>query len=434
MKNKKVYVGLAVDLIHPGHINIIKQAERYGRVIIGLFTDSAIASYKRLPFMTFEQRKSVIENVKGVSKVVAQHTLDYTHNLENIRPDYVIHGDDWKEGYLESTRKQVIDVLSEWGGKLIEVPYTKGLSSDGLEKIVNSLGTTPNIRLATLRRLLYAKRLIRVNEVHNGLSGLITEKASMDRGGKLVEFDAMWSSSLTDSTAKGKPDIEAVDMTSRMSSVNDIFDVTTKPMIFDADTGGKIEHFVFTVRSLERLGISAVVIEDKIGLKKNSLFGNDVTQTQDSIENFQNKIREGKSAQVTDDFMIISRIESLILDAGMEDAINRAKAYIEAGSDIIMIHSRQKKPDEIFEFCDKYHCLKRTVPLMVVPSSFNSVTEEEWERKNVSIVCYANHMLRSAYPAMLSVAESILEHGRSLECSDDCLSIKEILELIPGTK
>ena len=431
---KTVYVGMSADLVHPGHINILKEASKLGEVVVGLLTDHAIASYKRLPYMKYEQRKEVIENIKGISDVISQNALDYRENLNKLKPDFVVHGDDWQNGIQRETRQQVIDTLNLWGGKLIEIPYTEGISSTQLNESVKEVGTTPNVRLGMLRRLLHAKPLIRVNEVHHGLSGLITEKIKVERDNKQVEFDVMWSSSLTDSSAKGKPDIEAVDMTSRMVSVNDIFEVTTKPMIFDADTGGKVEHFAFTVRSLERLGVSAVVIEDKIGLKKNSLFGNDVKQHQDSIENFQHKIQEGKAAQVTDDFMIIARIESLILDAGMEDALNRAKAYIEAGADIIMIHSRHKEAEEIFEFCEKYHKIARRVPLMVVPTSFNSITEKEWEERGVNIVCYANHMLRSSYPAMLKVAESILKHGRSLEASDDCLSIKEILELIPGTK
>jgi len=431
---KKVYVGMSADLIHPGHMNILKEAAKLGSVTVGLLTDSAIASYKRMPHMNYEQRKIVVENIKGVDKVIPQKTLDYRDSLEQIKPDYVVHGDDWKEGVQKKTRQQVIDKLKEFGGKLIEISYTQGISSTQLVEAEKEVGTTPNIRLSMLRRLLNAKSLIRVNEVHHGLSGLITEKTSVERNGKNVSFDAMWSSSLTDSTAKGKPDIEAVDMTSRMQSVNDIFDVTTLPMIFDADTGGKIEHFRFTVKSLERLGVSAVVIEDKVGLKKNSLFGNDVKQQQDSIENFQAKINAGKESQVTDDFMVISRIESLILDAGMQDALDRSQAYIEAGTDVIMIHSRMKEPDEIFEFCDKYHKLSKIVPLKVVPSSFNGVTEDEWVDRGVNIVTYANHMLRSSYPAMLRVAESILKHGRSLEASPECLSIKEILELIPGTK
>ena len=431
---KEVYVGMSADLIHPGHINLLKESAKLGNITIGLLTDKAIASYKRLPYMNYDQRKEVIDNIKGVVKVIPQDTLDYSDNLRLIKPDIVVHGDDWKEGSQKSTRQQVIDVLNEWGGELIEVPYTQGISSTKLTAAIKEIGTTPNIRLNSLRRLLHAKPLIRVNEVHNGLSGLITEKTKVQKNNQIVEFDGMWSSSLTDSTAKGKPDIEAIDMTSRMMSVNDIFDVTTKPMIFDGDTGGKLEHFVFTVKSLERLGVSAVVIEDKIGLKKNSLFGNDVAQTQDSIESFQNKIRIGKDAQVTDDFMIIARIESLILEMGMKDAIDRAKAYIEAGTDAVMIHSKLKDPNEIFEFCEKYKSFEKNVPLMVVPSSFNSVTEKEWIDKGVSIVCYANQMLRSAYPAMLRVATSILEHGRSLECEDSCLPINEILELIPGTK
>ena len=428
---KKVYVAMSVDLIHSGHINIIKKAAELGDVVVGLLTDSAIASYKRLPFLPYESRKLIIEEIKGVNKVIPQTTHEYTKNLLELRPDFVVHGDDWIEGPQKSIRKKVIETLKEWDGKLIEVPYTKNISSSSIANSLLNIGTTPNTRLSLLKRLLSVKSLIRLNEVHNGLSGLITEKTRITMNDKVEEFDAMWSSSLTDSTAKGKPDIEAIDMTSRMSTVNDIFEVTTKPMVFDADTGGKIEHFEFTVRSLERLGVSAVVIEDKIGLKKNSLLGNEVLQKQDTIKNFSQKITSGKKSQVTNDFMIIARIESLILQAGMTDALDRTKAYIEAGADGIMIHSNKKEADEIFEFCDKY---KYDIPLMVVPSSFNHVSEDEWEKRGVNIVCYANQMLRSAYPAMLETAKSILKHKRSLESSDKCISLDYILNLIPGTK
>ena len=431
---KKVYVAMSVDLIHEGHINIIKEASKLGELTVGLLTDKAIASYKRLPYMPYENRMAIISEIKGVHNVIPQTTHDYTENLIKLKPEYVLHGDDWKEGSQKTVRDNVINTLKEWGGELIEIPYTKNISSTVLNKSLKEIGTTPNIRLSLLRRLLKAKPLIKLNEAHNGLTGLITEKTKVNINGMEIEFDAMWSSSLTDSTAKGKPDIEAIDMTSRITTVNDIFEVTTKPMIFDADTGGKIEHFSFTVKSLERLGVSAVVIEDKIGLKKNSLFGNDVKQTQDSVENFQRKISEGKKSQVTEDFMIIARVESLILQAGMDDALFRSKKYIEAGADAIMIHSKHKDPAEIFEFCEKYQLLKNKVPIMVVPSSFNSVGEDEWQKRGVNIVCYANHMLRSAYPAMLEVAKSILINKRSLEASDKCISINDILNLIPGTK
>lgn len=431
--SKKVYLALSADLLHHGHMNVLSKAASLGEITIGLMTDEAIAKYKRLPNLTYQQREIVVRGLKGVKDIIPQKTMDYTDNLKKLKPDYVVHGDDWKNGIQKQQRKKVIEVLKEWNGELIEIPYTVGISSSELEESILEVGTTPTIRLKRLRRLLEAKKLITVNEVHNGLSGLITEKTSIKRNDRIVEFDAMWSSSLTDSTAKGMPDIEAVDITSRINSVNQIFEVTTKPMIFDGDTGGKIEIFQFTVRSLERLGISAVVIEDKIGLKKNSLLGNEVPQQQDDIKNFQEKIIAGKKAQVTDDFMIIARIESLILEAGMKDALKRAKAYINAGADAIMIHSREKSPDEIFEFCKKYQEISKNTPLMVVPSSFNEVTEEEWEERGVNIVCYANHMLRSAYPAMVSVAESILLNGRSKDCDDSCMPIKEILNLIPGT-
>lgn len=432
--SKTVYVGMSADLVHPGHLNVIKKAAELGEVTVGLLTDRAIASYKRLPYMTFEQRKAVVESLKGVSRVVPQETLDYVPNLRTYKPDYVVHGDDWREGVQRKVRERVIETLAEWGGELVEVPYTEGISSTQLNKALKEIGTTPDIRRRKLRRLLEAKPLVRLIEAHNGLTGLIVENTSVntERGPK--EFDGMWASSLTESTVKGKPDIEAVDVTARTQILHDILEVTTKPIVYDADTGGKPEHFQFTVRTLERLGVSALVIEDKVGLKKNSLFGNEVEQTQDTIENFCLKIKAGKEAQVTDDFMIIARIESLILEKGMEDAIQRAHAYIDAGADGIMIHSRQKDPAEIFEFCDRYAEFARKVPLVAVPSSYNQVTEDELAERGVNVVIYANHLLRAAYPAMVATARSILEHGRSAEADSNLMSIKEILELIPGTK
>lgn len=431
---KTVYVGMSADLIHPGHLNIIKKATELGEVTVGLLTDEAIASYKRLPYMDFEQRRQVVENLKGVDQVVPQETLDYVPNLQKYRPDFVVHGDDWREGVQSKVRKDVIASLEEWGGELIEVPYTRGVSSTQLNKALKEVGTTPDIRRSKLRRLLNAKPLLRFMEAHNGLTALIVENIGLDTDHVRKEFDGMWGSSLTESTAKGKPDIEAVDVTARMQTLNDIMEVTTKPLIYDSDTGGKIEHFTFTVRTLERLGVSAAVIEDKTGLKKNSLFGNEVAQTQDSIEAFSEKIRAGKAAQVSDDFMIIARIESLILDAGMDDAVTRAKAYIEAGADGIMIHSRKKDPAEVFEFCEQFQTFERRVPLIAVPSSYNTVTEQELANRGVNVVIYANHLLRAAYPAMIKTAKSILDHGRSLEADSELLSINEILELIPGTK
>ena len=431
---KKVYVGMSADLVHPGHINILREAEKLGEVIVGLLTDEAIASYKRLPFMSFEQRKEVIKNIKGVYEVVAQDTLDYRPNLQKYKPKFVVHGDDWKEGVQSKTREQVISCLNQWNGELIEVEYTQSISSTKLNQSLNEVGVTSDVRRARLRRLINAKPIVRILEAHNALSALIAENTSVERNGKSVSFDGVWSSSLTDSTAKGKPDIEAIDITSRINAVNDIFEVTTKPMIFDGDTGGKIEHFEFTVRSLDRIGVSAIIIEDKTGLKKNSLFGNDVFQTQDSVENFCEKISRGKASQISDDFMIIARIESLILESGMEDALMRADAYINAGADSIMIHSKNKDPKEIIDFMKKFRDKDKITPVVVVPSSFNSVTIEEFEKMGVNVVITANHMLRAAYPAMLKVAKSVLENGRSLEAEPDCMSIKEILEFIPGTK
>lgn len=428
---KTVYVAMSADIIHPGHLNIIEQAVKYGEVHVGILTDQAIASYKRLPYLDYEQRSLIVKALKNVSEVIPQETLDYRPNLRMLKPDYVVHGDDWKEGVQRETRQQVIDCLNDWGGELIEIPYTQGISSTQLNRAVRELGTTPDIRRASLRRLINAKPIVRISEAHNGLTGLIVEHAKVETDLGSREFDGMWASSLTDSTVRGKPDIEAVDISSRLININDLLEVTTKPIIFDGDTGGKQEHFIYTVRTLERLGVSAVIIEDKIGLKMNSLFGTDVQQQQDDIDHFCEKIKAGKRAQVTDDFMIIARIESLILKAGMQDAVTRAKAYIAAGCDGIMIHSKEKKPDEILEFCAHARSFEKRVPIVVVPSTYDSVYESELAEAGVNIVIYANQLLRSAYPAMVDTAQKILKHGRAFEARENLMSIKDIITLIP---
>ncbi len=431
---KKVYVAMSADILHHGHLNIISEGAKLGNLTVGVLTDEAVASYKRLPFLEYNLRSKIVENIKGVNKVIPQETLDYTDNLIKVKPDYVVHGDDWKTGIQKETRSKVIKVISKWGGEVIDIPYTAGISSSMLNDELKSIGTTPEIRLKRLRRLINSKQIVRILESHSGLTGLIVEKLSVNDNGKNIEFDGMWSSSLTDSTSRGKPDIEAVDITTRLHSLNDSLECTTKPIIYDGDTGGKVEHFVFTVRTLERLGVSAIIIEDKIGLKKNSLFGTDVPQTQDTIEGFSKKIQAGKKAQITKDFMIISRIESLILGNNVKHALERAEAYVSAGADAVMIHSKEKTGNDIKEFCLKFREKNITTPIVVVPSTYNHIYEDEFISWGVNIVIYANHMLRSSFPAMNKVAESILKNKRSYDANNLCMSIKEILELIPGTK
>jgi len=429
---KTVYVAMSADIIHQGHLNVLNKARELGDVTVGLHTDDVITGYWRNPIMKYEERKLVVSNIKGVVSVIPQDSLDQVSNLLELKPDYVVHGDDWLEGSQNEIRQKVINVIKEWGGKLVEVPYTHGVSISKLDEKLMQIGTTPQMRMKSLKKLIYSKKPVRILEAHNGLTGLIVEKTKVEKDGKIKEFDGMWISSLCDSTAKGKPDIELVDLTSRLNTINDILEVTTKPIIVDGDTGGQIEHFVYTVKTLERLGVSAIIIEDKTGLKKNSLFGTDVDQTQDTMEHFSDKIRAGREARVTSDFMIISRIESLIANAGMEDAINRAKAYIEAGTDGIMIHSKEKDGKEIIEFCRLYNEFENRVPLIVVPTSYNFMKEDELMELGINVVIYANHLLRSAYPAMVNTAKSILENGRSKEASVNCMPIKEILTLIPG--
>lgn len=431
IENRKVYMCFSTDMIHSGHIAIIKKAKRLGKLIIGVLSDEAVVDYKRFPLLPFEERKSMFENIAGVYKVVEQKTLSYKDNIEKYTPDYVVHGDDWTSGIQKPIRDEVVSLLASYGGRLVEFPYSKDEKYAELDKRARAELSTPDMRRSRLKKALAMKGTITAMEAHSGLTGLIVENTVVEENGGAHQFDAMWISSLCDSTAKGKPDIELVDMTSRFRTIDDICEVTTKPIIFDGDTGGLTEHFVYTVRSLERMGVSMVIIEDKTGLKKNSLFGTEVQQTQASIPDFCEKIKAGKKAQRTKDFMICARIESLILEQGMDDALERAFAFTNAGADAIMIHSRKKDPSEIFEFVEKYREKNKTTPIVVVPTSFNTVTEEEFKQCGVNIIIYANQLTRTGFPAMQHAAEMILKNHRAKECDDICMPFKDIIRLIP---
>jgi len=433
MLKNVIYLGLTVDSLHHGHINLIEIARKYGKILIGLMTDSAVANHKRLPLLNYSQRKKIIENISGIYKVVPQHEWDYSVNLKKYKPQYIIHGDDWAQGPLLDVRRNTIKALKSYGGKLIEVPHTKDISSTSLIQSQLEIGTTPETRLRTLRRTLSSKKLSRFIETHSPISAIIIEKLNLRAKNELKFFDGFWSSSLTDSANLGKPDNEVLNVTDRLHNINQIFEVTTKPLIMDIDTGGRLEHLKFNIKSMERLGISAVIMEDKKGLKKNSLLGNSVPQTQESEKAFCKKIKGIKLNQVNKEFMVISRIESLILGKGMRDAIKRASAYVDSGTDGVMIHSKNKNPNEIFEFAKKFRKNFKEIPLICVPTSYNNVKEEDLIRNGFNIVIYANHLFRASYPAMLNAARSILKHGRSKEINNRLISIKEILELIPGT-
>ncbi|MDR2019657.1 MAG: phosphoenolpyruvate mutase [Treponema sp.] len=431
---KTVYVGMTADIIHPGIVNIVHQASLLGEVLVGLLTDSAVVTYKRLPYLSYEQRKQVVESLRDVSRVVPQEEWSYVPNLRKYRPDIIIHGDDWRTGILAREREAVYKVMAELGGRVVEIPYTQGINSTAFNESLVSIGTTPDLRLRTLRRLIDAKPVVRIMEVHSGLSGLIVEKLEYPGEDGIRRFDGMWSSSLTDSASKGKPDIEAVDITTRLQDLTQILECTVKPIIYDGDTGGIPEHFIFTVRTLERNGISAVIIEDKRGLKKNSLLGAEAEQQLAPIEEFCEKIRAGKKAQITREFMIIARLESLIAGGSVDEAMERALACVGAGADGIMIHSRERSGRDIEEFCRRFRKEYSRIPLVLVPTTYNQFTETELAGWGANIIIYANHLLRASYPAMLRAAGSILEHGRSKEADEFCMSIREILELIPGTK
>ncbi len=420
--SKLVYVAMSADIIHPGHLNIIKEAAKLGDVTVGVLTDAAIASYKRLPYMNYEQRAAVVSALKGVTRVIPQEQLDYIPNLLRLKPDFVVHGTDWREGVQAKTRQGVIDTLAQWGGKLVEPEYTRGISSTQLNKAIREVGTTPDIRRARLRRLLNAKPIVRILEAHSGLTGLIVENASVKKNNRKYEFDGMWLGSFADSIIKGKPDTESVDVTSRLRTLNDILEITTKPILYDGDSGGTNEQFAFLVRSLERLGVSAVVIGDKV-------HGSDM---QLDAQAFCSKIHEGKAAQITDDFMVIARCESLVTGAGHEEALARCRAYLEAGADGILIHSKSKTPDEILSFAQRFRTeVSPDKPLAVMPTTYPKITETELAAAGINIVIYANHLLRAAYPAMRNCAERILECDRAQEAeAESCPPIEEVVEWI----
>lgn len=428
---KKVFMSLSTDVIHGGHIRMIENASQLGELTIGVLNDQVVASYKRFPLLSCKERMKIAASLQGVAHVIEQDEMSYRKVIRDLKPDYIVHGDDWRSGLQQPIREEVIQLLSEYGGELKEFPYTVNEEYDKLEAHARMQLSMPDRRRGRLKQLLGMKGLVTAMEAHSGITGLIVENTTVVQDGKTYQFDAMWISSLCDSTAKGKPDIELVDMTSRFRTIDDIMEVTTKPIIFDGDTGGLTEHFVYTVKSLERMGVSMVIIEDKTGLKKNSLFGTEVKQTQDSIENFCAKIKAGKRAQKTSDFMICARIESLILERGMEDALTRAFAFVGAGADAIMIHSRKKDPTEIFEFVEKFRAKDALTPIVVVPTSFNTVTEQEFKDCGVNVVIYANQLTRTGFPAMQNAAKTILTNHRAKECDDMCMSIKDIITLIP---
>ena len=431
MKSKKiVYVGLSVDIIHEGHINILKTANKYGDVIVGLLTDDAIASYKNIPHLSYNRRKTVVQNIKYVKKVIPQNTLSYVANLELIKPDVVVHGDDWKYGIQSKTRKDVIKTLKKWSGKLIEPKYTKNISSTLIKNKILEIGTSPQNRISKLKRLISSKDIVRILESHNSLTGLIIESLKIKKKNKNIEFDGMWSSSLTDSATKGLPDNSSLSFSSRISSLNDMMDVTTKPLVFDADNGGQIEHLSYLIRSLERSGVSAIIMEDKVGLKKNSLFKNQSGTKQDKPNLFAKKIKKICETRQSNDFMVIARIESFILGKGLNDALKRAEVYSKAGADAILIHSKEKTTLEIFSFAREFKKSKNFIPLVSVPSTYSKVYERDLIKNGFKLVIYANQLLRAAYPAMQNAAKTILEKSRAFEIDKKIIPIKEIINLI----
>jgi phosphoenolpyruvate phosphomutase len=429
MKNKTIYVPLAVDILHSAHINILKKAKKYGKVIVGLLTDSAIAEYKKFPLITYNERYKILEGIKYIDQIVEQNNWDYSINIKKYKPNFFIHGDDWKTGIQKNHRKKVINALKKINSKLIEVPFSRNISSSEIKHKMIKLSSPIN-RVSKLKRLLNAKKIVRILESHNALTGLIIEKTNIIKNKKIIEFDGMWSSSLTDSATKGLPDNSSLSFSSRISSLNDIMDVTSKPLVFDADNGGQIEHLAFLIRSLERSGVSAIIMEDKVGLKKNSLFKNQTGAKQDKPQLFAKKIKKICNSRQSQDFMVIARIESFILGKGLKDALNRAEVYSKAGADAILIHSKEKTTAEIFSFAKEFKKSKNFIPLVSVPSTYSKVYEKNLIRNGFKLVIYANQLLRAAYPAMQNTAKTILKNKRAFEADKKIIPIKEIINLI----
>jgi len=429
MKNKTIYVPLAVDILHSAHINVLKIAKKYGKVIVGLLTDSAIAEYKKFPLIAYEERYKTLEGIKYVDQIVEQKNWDYSINVKKYKPNFFIHGDDWKTGIQKKQRKKVINALKKINGKLIELPFNKNISSSEIKHKIIKISSPVN-RVSKLKRLINAKEIVRILESHNSLTGLIIENLKINNTNKLIEYDGMWSSSLTDSATKGLPDNSSLSFSARISTLNDIMDVTTKPVVFDADNGGQIEHLSFLVRSLERSGVSAIIMEDKVGLKKNSLFKNQSGTKQDKPHIFAKKIKKICSSRQSEDFMVIARIESFILGKGLKDALQRAEIYSKAGADAILIHSKEKTPVEIFSFAREFKKSKNFIPLVSVPSTYSKVYEKDLINNGFKLVIYANQLLRSAYPAMQNTAKTILKNRRAFEADKKIIPIKEIINLI----
>ena len=274
-------------------------------------------------------------------------------------------------------------------------------------------------RVSSLKALLKKKNCIRVLEAHSGLSGLVVEQSG---------FDAIWESSLTDSGSKGLPDIELVTMDSRFHSIQQILDITTKPMIVDCDTGGQLEHFSYWVQKLENVGISAIIIEDKAFPKKNSL-DSSAKHILEDVDIFAKKIKYGVAAKRNKDFMIIARLESLIAKHSMQHALLRAEAFIDAGADGIMIHSKSKVgTDEIIDFAKRFRKMSE-LPLVCVPTTYNDIFDKELEKIGFNIVIHANHLLRASLKAMKGAASQIEKEGRSININKRIASVKDIFQI-----
>jgi phosphoenolpyruvate mutase len=427
---KTVYVPLAADILHEGHLNILRIASGYGKVIVGLLTDAAIIQYKNLPFFDYDQRLKIVSNLKFVDQVIPQDSWDYKEILNSIKPNFFVHGDDWKVGVQSKIRLEVIKELKKWNGKLIEPKYFKKISKNYQKKTILQMGITPDQRKLKLKRLLKVRKIIRIVESHSALSSMIIENVNINKNGKSLEFDGIWSSSLTDSTLRGKPDNQSVDYSQRINSLNDTIDTSMKPIIFDGDNGGRLEHLLYLVKNLEKIGVSALVLEDKKGLKINSLFQDQSKSFQESIIEFSKKIKVAVNSRISKDFMIIARIESLILGKSIKDALYRAEKYSAAGADAIVIHSKEKTPKEIFEFAKLFKKSKFYKPMIAIPSTYSKTYEKELIKHDFKIVIYANHLLRASYKAMHETAKKILINKRTFEIEKNITPINEIISLI----
>jgi len=422
---KTVYVGMVGDMLHVGHINILKTAARLGRVTVGVLTDRAVVGYKRLPLLAFEDRVRVVESIADVAAVVPQKTLSYVENLRALRPDYVVHGDDWRYGdQVSRARAEVIATLGEWGGELVEVAYTKGISSTAIHRSGAADALFSGTRQGRLRRLLAAKPTLRIVEAHSGLSAKIAAEVRGPDGA--TGFDAVWQSGLTDAIHRGKSDGGAVDRGRRLQAVEEILDAGPLPLIYDGRAAGRPETVFDLTRALDKAGVSALCLGDRSDP--------DRTGPEMSPAETVAQIEAVRAACPTGAVMAISRIVVAAPGNGgsgaLDRALDRALALLEAGSDAVMFDSAADTAEPILDIAARLRRQRRDVPLFAAQSDRWGAPIHRFENAGIDAVVYETHLLRATVAPMRRAATALLAEGTGP--APDLTPLPELRGLFPS--